>query len=117
MNVGYRLAKPFHPGGFVRRKILEPRNMSIMGAACSLGVGRQMFSDFLNEKLSLSAELALKIEKTFGFSMDALMDMQTRYDIATTRERDRTVQSQQTARSAPQAGRHGRLTSPRQSAA
>ncbi|MDP4004036.1 HigA family addiction module antitoxin [Methylobacterium sp. NEAU K] len=117
MDDGYRLARPFHPGGFVRRKILEPRNLSIMGAACILGVPRQTLSDFLSEKQSLSAEMALKIEKTFGFSMDALMDMQTRFDVAAARERDRTVQIQLAAKSGSQPGKVRPAVGQRRSAA
>lgn len=92
MNNGYTLAKPFHPGGFVRRKIFEPRNLTIMGAAAALGVTRQGLSDFLAERASLTVEIAFQIEKAFGFNAEALMEMQTRFDLTVLRQRDRAAQ-------------------------
>ena len=44
-------------------------------------------SALLNERSHLSPEMALRIEKAFGVSMDTLMRMQNSYDIAQTRKR------------------------------
>ncbi len=44
-------------------------------------------SALLNERASLSPEMALRLEKAFGVSMDPLMRMQNSYDIAQTRKR------------------------------
>jgi len=52
-----------------------------------LGVTRATLSTLLNERASLSPEMALRIEKAFGVSMDTLMRMQNSYDIAQTRDR------------------------------
>ena len=52
-----------------------------------LGVTRAALSTLLNERAHLSPELALRIEKAFGVSMDTLMRMQNSYDIAQTRKR------------------------------
>jgi len=120
VNTNYNLAKPFHPGGFVRRKILEPRNLTIMGAAALLGVTRQGFSEFLNERGSLTVDMAFQIEKAFGFNAEALMDMQTRYDLAILRHRDRMAQMQLVAkneRHASKAAGTGRPAGVRRSAA
>lgn len=118
MSAGYTLAKPFHPGGFVRRKILEPRNLTIMGAAGILNVTRQGFSEFLNERASLSVDMAFQIEKAFGFNAEALMDMQTRYDLSVLRHRDRMAQMQLIAKSQSQTKNKAvRVVSPRRSAA
>ena len=42
----------------------------------------------LNERAHLSPEMALRIEKAFGVSMDTLMRMQNSYDIAQARKRE-----------------------------
>ena len=42
----------------------------------------------LEERASLSPEMALRVEKAFGVSMDTLMRMQNSYDIAQTRKRE-----------------------------
>lgn len=47
-----------------------------------------MQSSVLNERASLSPEMALRLEKAFGVSMDTLMRMQNSYDIARTRKRE-----------------------------
>lgn len=91
--MSYILENPCHPGSFVRRNIVEPRNLTIMGAAALLGVTRQSLSDFLNEKSGLSADMALRIEKAFGLNMETLMGMQNHYDIAKIRRRERSNQN------------------------
>lgn len=42
----------------------------------------------VNERAHLSPEMALRVEKAFGVSMDTLMRMQNSYDIAQTRRRE-----------------------------
>ena len=87
-RTGYRLKNPPHPGGFVRTEIIEPLELSVTGAANVLGVTRTALSAFLNGRSSLSPEMALRIEKAFGVSMDTLMRMQNSYDIAQARRRE-----------------------------
>ncbi len=82
----YRLKNPPHPGGFLRTEILDPLELSVTDAARALGVTRAALSSLLNERSSLSPEMALRIEKAFGVRMDTLMRMQNSYDIARTRK-------------------------------
>lgn len=84
---GIRLKAPAHPGSFIRREIIEPLGLSVTGAAEVLGVTRATLSTLLNERAHLSPEMALRVEKAFGVSMDTLMRMQNSYDIAETRKR------------------------------
>ena len=84
---GFRMKRPAHPGGFVKHEIIEPLELSVTAAAEALGVTRATLSTLLNERASLSPEMALRIEKAFGLSMDTLLRMQNSYDIAKTRER------------------------------
>ncbi|MDH2313567.1 HigA family addiction module antitoxin [Methylobacterium brachiatum] len=94
MSSIYALKNPCHPGAFIRRNIVEPRNLTVMAAAALIGVTRQALSDLLNEKTSLSAEMALRLEKAFGFKMEAMMEMQKQFDIAKVRKREMARQSQ-----------------------
>lgn len=80
-----RLKTPAHPGGFVKTEIIEPLELSVTEAAKALGVTRPALSTFLNEHSCLSPEMALRIEKAFGVSMDTLRRMQSSYDIARAR--------------------------------
>ena len=79
--------KPPHPGDFIKTEILEELGLSISRGAEILGVRRATLSDFVNGKASLSPEMALRIEKAFGVSMDILMRMQAWYDTHTMRQR------------------------------
>lgn len=85
---GIRLKNPAHPGGFIKYEIVEPLGLSVTAAAEVLGVTRATLSTLLNERAHLSPEMALRIEKAFGVSMDTLMRMQNSYDIAQTRKRE-----------------------------
>ena len=87
-DAGIRLKNPAHPGGFIRREIIEPHGLSITQAAEILEVTRQALSPLLNEHNDLSPEMALRIEKAFGVPMDTLMRMQNSYDIAKARSRE-----------------------------
>lgn len=85
---GIRLKSPAHPGGFIKHEIIEPLGLSVTAAAEVLGVTRATLSTLLNERAHLSPEMALRVEKAFGVSMDTLMRMQNSYDIARTRKRE-----------------------------
>lgn len=82
------MKSPAHPGGFVKHEIIEPHGLSVTDAARILGVTRPALSALLNERAALSPEMALRIEKAFGVSMDTLMRMQNSYDIAQARKRE-----------------------------
>ena len=85
---GMRMKHPAHPGGFVKSEIVEALGLSVTRAAQVLGVTRPALSALLNERAHLSPEMALRIEKAFGVSMDTLMRMQNSYDIAQARKRE-----------------------------
>lgn len=82
-----RMAKPSHPGLFIRTEIVEPYGLSVTDAAKVLGVTRPALSALFNGRAALSPEMALRVEKAFGVSMDTLLRMQTSYEIAETRRK------------------------------
>lgn len=85
---GIRLKNPAHPGGFVKSEIVEPLGLTVSAAARALGVTRPALSALLNERSGLSPEMAPRIEKVFGVSVDTLLRMRTSCDIARTRSRE-----------------------------
>lgn len=89
---GLRLKTPAHPGGFVKSEIIDALGLSITRAASVLGVTRPALSALVNERAALSSEMALRLEKAFGVSMDTLMRMQNSYDIAQARKREGEIQ-------------------------
>ncbi len=87
----FRMARPAHPGEFIRTEVIEPLALSVTAAAKLLGVTRPALSALLNGRAALSPEMALRIEKAFGPKMDTLLRMQTSYEIARLRERERSI--------------------------
>lgn len=77
---------PPHVGSFIRTEILDELNLSIDKSAEVLDVRRATLSDLVNEKAGLTPEMALRIEKAFGVSMDTFLKMQAWYDKVTMRQ-------------------------------
>ena len=86
--LGIRMKNPAHPGGFVKTEIIEPLGLSVTDAALALAITRAALSAFLNERTSLSPDMAIRIEKAFGVSMETLMRMQNSFDIAQAHKRE-----------------------------
>lgn len=61
--------------------------MSVTDAAQVLGVTRPALSALLNGRSDLTPQMAIRIEKAFGVSIEQLMEMQTSFDIAEIRKR------------------------------
>ena len=93
----YRLKKPPHPGGFIKTEIIEPLGLTVTAAAAALGITRTALSTFLNGRSALSPEMALRIEKAFGVSMETLMRMQNSYDISQARLREADIHVERVA--------------------
>ena len=68
-----------HPGERIKAEVF-PAKMSVTKAAELIGVGRPALSNLLNGKVSLTADMATRIEKAFGFPRKDLLEMQAQYD-------------------------------------
>jgi addiction module HigA family antidote len=87
MQQDYRMKSPVHPGLLVKMEILDEFGLTVTAAAKILGVTRPALSALVNERAQLSPEMALRLEKAFGWPMDTLLRMQMSYDIARIRNR------------------------------
>jgi addiction module HigA family antidote len=85
---------PPHPGDFIRTEIVEPTGLTVTATAAALKVSRPALSSLLNGKAALSGDMALRIEKAFGVKMETLMHMQSAYEIAQTRKREKLIKVQ-----------------------
>ncbi len=85
------MKNPPHPGDFIRTEIIAPAGLSVTAAAAALGVSRPALSNLLNSKAALSGDMALRLEKAFGVRMETLLRMQSSYDIAQARKRERNI--------------------------
>jgi addiction module HigA family antidote len=89
--------RPSSPGEFIREEILDALGVSVARAAEVLGVRRATLSDPVNGNAALSPEMALRIEKAYGVSMDTLLRMQAWHDSYTMRQRAGVIDVQRFA--------------------
>lgn len=61
--------KPTHPGTVFLEDVMKPLNLTVTEAAKMLGVSRKTLSEFVNEKASLSPEMAIRISKATNTSV------------------------------------------------
>ena len=85
------LMHPTQPGIFLKTEVLDPHGLSVTEAAWVLGVSRPALSAVLNGRAALSPEMALRVEKAFGLKMETLLQMQTRFAIATWRNKAASI--------------------------
>ncbi len=76
------MKNPPHLGEIVRENVVAALGLNITRAAEILGVCRATLSDLCNGKAALTADMALRLEKAFGVSVDLLLRMQAAYDAA-----------------------------------
>lgn len=86
-----RMKRPSHPGTFIRLEVIDPLELSVTAAAEALGVTRPALSALLNGRAALSPDMAMRIEKAFGPSMETLLRMQAAYDAAGVRDRESEI--------------------------
>ena len=77
---------PAPPGSFIREEVLTPLGLSISKAAAVMKMRRPTLSDIINDKARLTPDVALRLEKAFGVSMELLLRMQASYEVAKARE-------------------------------
>jgi addiction module HigA family antidote len=78
---------PSHPGEIIKHDCLEPLGLSVTRAAKHLGVTRQALSDVVNERASLSVDMAIRISKAFGSSPDFWLRIQLAHSLWQARQR------------------------------
>ncbi len=82
---------PSAPGEFIREEVFIPLGLSITKAAEIMRMRRPTLSDIVNGKARLTPEVALRLEKAFGVSMELLLRMQTSYDVALVRKQPTAI--------------------------
>ena len=80
--------KPTHPGAVFLEDVMKPLNLSVTDAASMLGGSRKTLSDFINEKSSLSPEMALRIGKATNTSVESWMNMQQKLTLWNARKHE-----------------------------
>jgi addiction module HigA family antidote len=80
------MKNPPHPGGVLRRQVIEPLGLTVTQSAKLLRVSRPAISNLLNGRVALSPEMAVRFEKAFGVDMETILRLQHAYDVAAARK-------------------------------
>ena len=83
--------KPIHPGTVLKEEVMIPLGLSVTETAKQLGISRKQLSLFINEKASLSPEMAIRISEVTGTSAELWMRLQIKLSIWKTSQRKRTA--------------------------
>lgn len=83
---------PAHPGEILKELVLAPLGLSVTDAAEHLGVSRKTLSKVLNGRGTVTPEMALRLEMTFG-KPDAAhwLRLQSAYDLWHARRHSRMI--------------------------
>lgn len=73
--------KPTHPGKIIKEDYLLPLSISIKDMAENLDISRKTLSKIVNEKGSITPEMALRLSRAFDITPDLWMNLQNNYDL------------------------------------
>jgi antitoxin HigA-1 len=73
--------EPLHPGEFIKEDVLPELGMTIKDLARHLGVSRVALSELVNEKRSVSMEMAQRLGKAFGNGTRFWLALQMQFDL------------------------------------
>ena len=72
---------PVHPGEILREEYITERGLTITEVAEGLGITRQALSAVVNEKASITPELAVKLSEAFGNTAQFWINLQKNYEM------------------------------------
>jgi addiction module HigA family antidote len=72
---------PTHPGEILREDFLSPLGLTQTELAKALKTSFRTINEILNEKRSISPDMALRLSRYFGTSPDVWIGLQADYDL------------------------------------
>jgi len=72
---------PSHPGGILKRLYLEPLNLSVVDLARALDVSRKSVSKLVNQRGSVTPEMALRLSIALRTTPQLWLNLQQNYDL------------------------------------
>ena len=73
--------QPSHPGYILKKDYLEQLGISITSMAETLGISRKTLSKILNERGSLTPDMALRLSRALSTTPDLWLNLQKNYDL------------------------------------
>jgi addiction module HigA family antidote len=68
--MGKMKRKPIHPGEILKEDYLVPLKISVTEMALKLGISRKTLSEIVNEKGSVTPDMALRLSRAFDTTFD-----------------------------------------------
>ncbi len=73
--------RPSHPGKILKEEFLDEMSISQTDLASALGTTFRTVNEIINEKRNISTEMAIKLSKYFGTSVELWLNLKNQYDI------------------------------------
>ena len=73
--------KPTHPGAIIKEDFMIPLRLTQTALAKGLKTSFRTVNEMLNEKRSISPEMALRLARYFGTTPDIWLGLQADYDL------------------------------------
>lgn len=72
---------PIHPGEILQEEFLEPMGISQERMAQDIGVSVMLIDEIVGGERGISADIALRLARYFGMSVEFWTGIQTHYEI------------------------------------
>jgi len=89
---------PSHPGKILKDLYLQPLGISNTQLATAIGVSRKAISAIVNERKSITPQMALRLSRALDTSPDLWLNLQRTYDLWHTAQADTDWQNVQSLR-------------------
>ena len=78
---------PIHPGEILKNEFLDDLGITPYALSKNTGIDRGNLSRIINGKSAITADTTLRLARFFGTSADSWMNLQSRYDLETVKDR------------------------------
>jgi addiction module HigA family antidote len=82
-----KLMNPIHPGEILMQEFLSPLGLSEKSFAQASGVSESLIEELIAGRAGITANLALGFSDYFGNSVEFWMNLQSRYELETEKDR------------------------------
>lgn len=82
MNTTRRMTRrPTHPGNIIKEDYLIPLSITIKDMAAALGTSRKTLSKIVNERGTITPDMALRLSRAFNTTPDFWLNLQKNFDL------------------------------------
>jgi addiction module HigA family antidote len=73
--------QPTHPGIIIKEDYLNPLSITITELSSILGISRKTLSKIINERGSITPDMALRLSRAFDTSPELWLNLQKKFDL------------------------------------